>query len=160
MTIYVATSTPVGERPYRRRGPLPVEHMVIAVHEELGPEERVNAAAVVSLAAGARMSGVRGLDLPDTGPWAHAGTLRSRVAVLPTSQAGLVALRAAAVRGELGICECPGYGDPARAVRSTHARDPQYAALAVFGRRESVEGVLRALTASGSAPPPSAPPVT
>ncbi|MEV5176936.1 DUF2000 family protein [Streptomyces flaveolus] len=159
MTIYVATSTPVGERPYRRRVQLPIEHMVIAVDERLSPEERVSAVAVVSLTAGARLPGGGVLGPPDPAQGVHAGTLTSRVAVLVTSQAGLVSLRAAAVRGRLDICECPEYSE-AQAVRSTHTRDPEYAALAVYGRRESVEAALQALTPTGSRSRQSAPPVT
>ncbi|MFF3256104.1 DUF2000 family protein [Actinacidiphila glaucinigra] len=156
MTIYVPTSTPVGERPYRVRRQLPVEYMAIAFDEELSPEEMLHATALVSLAAGARMPDARGLDLPDVDQSVHTGVLTSRIGLLPTTQLGLVAMRAAAVQAGLGICVCPVYAptavsdaDLARVVRSAYARDLEYAALAVHGRRKSVEEAASALTSTG-----------
>ncbi|MFJ8364207.1 DUF2000 family protein [Streptomyces sp. NPDC093984] len=156
MTIYVPTSTPVGEGPYRLRGRLSVEHMVIGVDEKLSAETMLNAAAIVSVTAGARMPGVRGLDLPDADHSVHTGTPTSCVAVLPTSQADMVALREAAVRADLGVCECPvrpgtAFGDvePTQLLRSTPTREPAYAALALYGPRKVVEAVTSVLTAAG-----------
>ncbi|MFC8785164.1 DUF2000 family protein [Streptomyces nigra] len=153
MTIYVPTSEPVDERPHRLRGRLPVEQLVIAVDERLSREEVARAVAAVGLTAGARMADARGLELPDADQGVHCGVLMTRVDVRPATQAGLAALRAAAVRAGLGICESPAYAhtavsdmDLALSMRRTHTPDVEYAALAVYGGRKSIEDVSSVLT--------------